>query len=81
MSMEAIGNEFGRDHSTVVYSINTMERNLQKDRHPQGDGGRHHQEHPNVKNPKPVRNFAESESPFLGARVFSTAFNIPSKAP
>ena len=33
MSMEAIGNEFGRDHSTVVYSINTMERNLQKDRH------------------------------------------------
>ena len=33
MSMEAIGSEFGRDHSTVVYSINTMEKNIAKDRH------------------------------------------------
>ncbi|MGN0984416.1 MAG: chromosomal replication initiator protein DnaA, partial [Gemmiger sp.] len=33
MSMEAIGQEFGRDHSTVVYSINTMEKNIEKDRH------------------------------------------------
>ena len=33
MSMEAIGSEFGRDHSTVVYSINTMEKNIQRDRH------------------------------------------------
>ena len=33
MSMEAIGSEFGRDHSTVVYSINTMEKNIGKDRH------------------------------------------------
>ena len=27
------GSEFGRDHSTVVYSINTMEKNIAKDRH------------------------------------------------
>ena len=33
MSMEAIGSEFQRDHSTVVYSINTMEKNITKDRH------------------------------------------------
>ena len=33
MSMEAIGQEFNRDHSTVVYSINTMEKNIAKDRH------------------------------------------------
>ena len=33
MSMEAIGQEFNRDHSTVVYSINTMEKNITKDRH------------------------------------------------
>lgn len=33
MSMEAIGQEFSRDHSTVVYSINTMEKNIEKDRH------------------------------------------------
>ncbi|MCI5557307.1 chromosomal replication initiator protein DnaA [bacterium] len=33
MSMEAIGSEFQRDHSTVVYSINTMEKNIAKDRH------------------------------------------------
>lgn len=33
MSMEAIGAEFQRDHSTVVYSINTMEKNLSHDRH------------------------------------------------
>lgn len=33
MSMEAIGQEFSRDHSTVVYSINTMEKNIQRDRH------------------------------------------------
>ena len=33
MSMEAIGSEFQRDHSTVVYSINTMEKNIGKDRH------------------------------------------------
>ena len=31
MSMEAIGQEFGRDHSTVVYSLNQMEKQLQKD--------------------------------------------------
>ena len=30
MSMEAIGSEFQRDHSTVVYSINTMEKNILK---------------------------------------------------
>lgn len=33
MSMEAIGQEFSRDHSTVVYSINTMEKNIERDRH------------------------------------------------
>ena len=33
MSMDAIGQEFNRDHSTVVYSISTMEKNIQKDRH------------------------------------------------
>ena len=33
MSMEAIGQEFNRDHSTVVYSINTMEKNIAKDKH------------------------------------------------
>jgi len=33
MSMEAIGQEFSRDHSTVVYSIKTMETNVKKDRH------------------------------------------------
>ena len=33
MSMEAIGQEFNRDHSTVVYSINTMEKNITKDKH------------------------------------------------
>ena len=33
MSMEDIGQEFNRDHSTVVYSINTMEKNIAKDRH------------------------------------------------
>lgn len=31
MSMEAIGQEFQRDHSTVVYSIKTMEDNISKD--------------------------------------------------
>ena len=31
--MDAIGSEFQRDHSTVVYSINTMEKNIGKDRH------------------------------------------------
>lgn len=33
MSMEAIGQEFQRDHSTVVYSIKTMEENISKDQH------------------------------------------------
>ena len=33
MSMEAIGSEFQRDHSTVVYSLKTMEENIQRDRH------------------------------------------------
>ena len=33
MSMEAIGAEFQRDHSTVVYSLKTMEDNIQRDRH------------------------------------------------
>lgn len=33
LSMENIGSEFQRDHSTVVYSINTMEKNLAKDQH------------------------------------------------
>ncbi len=32
MSMEAIGQEFGRDHSTVVYSLGEMEKYLEKDR-------------------------------------------------
>ncbi len=32
MSMEKIGAEFGRDHSTVVYSISAMEKSLEKDR-------------------------------------------------
>lgn len=32
MSMEKIGSEFGRDHSTVVYSISSMEKSLEKDR-------------------------------------------------
>ena len=31
MSMEAIGQEFQRDHSTVVYSIKTMEENIARD--------------------------------------------------
>ena len=31
MSMEAIGQEFGRDHSTVVYSLSVMEKQLEKD--------------------------------------------------
>ena len=33
MSMEAIGSEFQRDHSTVVYSLKTMEENINRDRH------------------------------------------------
>ena len=33
MSMEAIGQEFQRDHSTVVYSIKTMAENITKDQH------------------------------------------------
>ena len=33
MSMEAIGQEFQRDHSTVVYSIKTMEENIKRDQH------------------------------------------------
>ena len=33
MSMEAIGQEFQRDHSTVVYSIKTMEENIARDQH------------------------------------------------
>ena len=33
MSMEAIGSEFQRDHSTVVYSLKTMEESIQRDRH------------------------------------------------
>ena len=33
MSMEAIGQEFQRDHSTVVYSIKTMEENINRDQH------------------------------------------------
>ena len=33
MSMEAIGQEFQRDHSTVVYSIKTMEENISRDQH------------------------------------------------
>ena len=32
-SMEAIGQEFQRDHSTVVYSIKTMEENIKRDQH------------------------------------------------
>ena len=31
LSMEGIGAEFQRDHSTVVYSLNTMEKNLNSD--------------------------------------------------
>ena len=31
--MEAIGQEFQRDHSTVVYSIKTMEENIKRDQH------------------------------------------------
>ena len=33
MSMEAIGQEFQRDHSTVVYSVKTMEENINRDQH------------------------------------------------
>ena len=33
MSMEAIGQEFQRDHSTVVYSIKTMAENIARDQH------------------------------------------------
>ena len=33
MSMEAIGQEFQRDHSTVVYSIKTMTENIARDQH------------------------------------------------
>lgn len=33
MSMEAIGQEFQRDHSTVVYSIKTMADNIARDQH------------------------------------------------
>ncbi len=33
MSMESIGQEFDRDHSTVVYSLSVMEKQLQKDQH------------------------------------------------
>ena len=33
MSMEAIGQEFQRDHSTVVYSIKTMAENITRDQH------------------------------------------------
>ncbi len=33
MSMEKIGAEFGRDHSTVVYSLSAMEKSIEKDRH------------------------------------------------
>ena len=33
MSMEAIGQEFQRDHSTVVCSIKTMEENIKRDQH------------------------------------------------
>lgn len=44
MSMEDIGSEFGgRDHSTVVYSINDMQKKLETDIPPAGDRGGHHQ--------------------------------------
>ena len=34
MSMEEIGREFsGRDHSTIVYSLKTMERDMKNDQH------------------------------------------------
>lgn len=33
MSMESIGSEFQRDHSTVVYSLKTMEESISRDRH------------------------------------------------
>ena len=33
MTMEATGQEFQRDHSTVVYSIKTMEENIKRDQH------------------------------------------------
>lgn len=33
LSMDAIGKEFDRDHSTVVYSVKQMEENIGKDRH------------------------------------------------
>ena len=32
MSMEAIGQEFQRDHSTVVYSLKTIEESISRDR-------------------------------------------------
>ena len=31
MSMEDIGSEFGRDHSTVVYSLKILRKQLDKD--------------------------------------------------
>ncbi len=44
MSMEAIGQEFQRDHSTVVYSIKTMEENINRDQHLKEIVQRHHEE-------------------------------------
>ena len=44
MSMEEIGREFsGRDHSTIVYSLKTMERDMKNDQHLRETVQRHHQ--------------------------------------
>ena len=33
MSLPRIGDAFGRDHSTIVYSLKTMERDMKNDQH------------------------------------------------
>ena len=33
MSMENIGKEFGRDHSTIIYNLDTASKDMAKDRH------------------------------------------------
>ena len=78
MSMEAIGNEFGRDHSTVVYSINTMERNLQKDRHLKemvDDITRTSER----KKPETRPKFCRKRKPVFGARFFPQLSTFPAK--
>ncbi len=54
MSMEEIGREFsGRDHSTIVYSLKTMERDMKNDQHLRETVQRHHQEREGLNRGKP----------------------------